>query len=107
MAGTAKHGSHPAMMRRLSLIRFRYAAAQPLVSILVHACNGARVALDSLLAQNIEIVLLDDASTDATPQVATEHAGRIQYIRQPRNLGIYEKPIADWTTPACGAQPTA
>jgi len=71
-------------------------AAQPLVSILVPAYNGAgflREALDSLLAQtyeNIEIILLDDASTDATPQVAAEYADRIQYIRQPRNLGIYD-----------------
>jgi GT2 family glycosyltransferase len=70
--------------------------ARPLVSIVVPAYNGAcflREALDSLLAQtyeNIEIILLDDASTDATPQVAAEYADRIRYIRQPRNLGIYD-----------------
>src|SRR6516225_2096630 len=74
----------------------RRSAVHPLVSILVPAYNAAgylREALDSLLAQtyeNIEIILLDDASTDATPQVAAEYADRIQYIRQPRNLGIYE-----------------
>jgi glycosyltransferase involved in cell wall biosynthesis len=73
----------------------RRGAAPPLVSILVPAYNGAhflREALDSLLAQtygNIEIILLDDASTDATPQIAAEYADRIKYIRQPHNLGIY------------------
>ena len=51
-----------------------------------------REALDSLLAQTyerIEIILLDDASTDATPEIAAEYAGRISYVRQPTNLGIY------------------
>jgi GT2 family glycosyltransferase len=79
--------THPRWARR--------GAARPLVSILVPAYNGARFlreALDSLLAQtyeNIEIVLLDDASTDATPQVAAEYGDKIRYIRQPSNLGIY------------------
>jgi glycosyltransferase involved in cell wall biosynthesis len=68
----------------------------PLVSIIVPAFNAARFlreALDSLLAQtyqNIEIILLDDASTDATPEIAAEYAGRITYVRQPNNLGIYD-----------------
>jgi glycosyltransferase involved in cell wall biosynthesis len=68
----------------------------PLVSIIVPAYNAARFlreALDSLLAQtyqNIEIILLDDASTDATPEIAAEYAGRITYLRQPNNLGIYD-----------------
>jgi GT2 family glycosyltransferase len=67
----------------------------PLVSILVPSYNGAahlREALDSLLAQThqrIEIILLDDASTDATSEIAAEYAGRISYLRQPKNLGIY------------------
>jgi len=70
--------------------------ARPLVSILVPSYNGARhlrEALDSLLAQsypNIEILLLDDASTDDTPALAAEYAGRVAWIRQPRNLGIYD-----------------
>ena len=72
------------------------ASAAPLVSILVPSFNGAaflREALDSLLAQtypNIEILLLDDASTDETPAIAAEYADRIRYIRQPTNLGIYD-----------------
>lgn len=74
----------------------RTAPAGPLVSILVPSFNGApflRDALDSLLAQtypNIEILLLDDASTDDTRDIAAEYEGRIRYIRQPKNLGIYE-----------------
>jgi GT2 family glycosyltransferase len=71
-------------------------AAKPLVSIIVPAYNAARYlreTLDSLLAQsyeNIEIILLDDASTDATPEIAAGYAGRITYVRQPKNRGIYD-----------------
>jgi glycosyltransferase involved in cell wall biosynthesis len=71
-------------------------SATPLVSILVPAYNAApflRGTLDSLLAQtyqNIEIILLDDASTDATPDIAAEYASRIIYVRQHKNLGIYD-----------------
>ena len=72
------------------------ASAKPLVSILVPSFNGApwlREALDSILAQtysNIEVLLLDDASTDETPVVAAEYGGRIKYIRQSQNMGIYD-----------------
>ena len=70
--------------------------SMPLVSILVPAYNAAPFlskALESLLAQTytkLEIILLDDASTDATPEIAAQYAGRITYVRQPNNLGIYE-----------------
>jgi glycosyltransferase involved in cell wall biosynthesis len=69
---------------------------EPLVSILVPSFNGARYlreCLDSLLAQTyprLEILLLDDASTDETPEIAADYAGRITYVRQPANLGIYD-----------------
>lgn len=68
----------------------------PLVSILVPSYNGAaflREALDSLVAQtypNVEIILLDDASSDGTPEIAASYAGKISYVRQPSNLGIYD-----------------
>lgn len=68
----------------------------PLVSIVVPSYNGAaylREALDSLLAQtyaNVEIILLDDASSDSTPGIAADYAGKITYVRQPKNLGIYD-----------------
>jgi glycosyltransferase involved in cell wall biosynthesis len=72
------------------------APPQPLVSIVVPSYNGAkflREALDSILAQtypNIEILLLDDASSDETPAIAEEYADRVRYVRQPTNLGIYD-----------------
>ena len=68
----------------------------PLVTVLVPSYNGAaflREALDSILAQtypNLEVILLDDASTDETPAIAAAYGGRITYVRQPKNLGIYD-----------------
>lgn len=68
----------------------------PLVSILVPCFNGAawlREALDSILAQtypHTEVLLLDDASTDDTPRIAAEYAGRLRLVRQPTNMGIYD-----------------
>lgn len=70
--------------------------AAPLVSILVPSYNGAaflREALDSILAQtypHLEVILLDDASTDETPAIAASYGERITYVRQPANLGIYD-----------------
>jgi glycosyltransferase involved in cell wall biosynthesis len=89
---TGTPGSAPAASMRSSAP----VPGKPLVSILVPSFNGApwlREALDSLLAQtypNIEIILLDDASTDDTPAIAAEYEGRIRFIRQPRNMGIYD-----------------
>ena len=66
----------------------------PLVSAVVTAYNYERYlgeALDSALAQDypadrLEIIVVDDGSTDGTPDVArryaAEHPGRIRYIRQ-------------------------
>lgn len=71
-------------------------APRPLVSVIVPSYNGARFlpeSLDSILAQSyprIEILLLDDASTDDTPAVAARYAGRISYVRQPVNLGQFD-----------------
>jgi glycosyltransferase involved in cell wall biosynthesis len=68
----------------------------PLVSVLVPTFNGARYlpeALDSILAQtypNIEVILLDDASTDETAEIATRYGDRIRYLRQLTNRGIYD-----------------
>jgi len=70
-------------------------APRPLVSVIVPSYNGARFlpeSLDSILAQSyprIEILLLDDASTDDTPDVAARYGDRITYVRQPVNRGIY------------------
>lgn len=66
--------------------------AQPAVSIVVPAYNHARYlpqALDSLLAQDyphLEVIVLDDGSTDETPQVLERYTGRLHWERQ-ANLG--------------------
>jgi glycosyltransferase involved in cell wall biosynthesis len=68
----------------------------PRVSIGVPVYNGARylaVALDALLAQtyeDFEIVICDNASTDATEEISREYAardGRVRYHRNPGNIG--------------------
>jgi glycosyltransferase involved in cell wall biosynthesis len=62
------------------------------LSIIVPAYNEERTlgqVLDRLLALDIskEIIVVDDCSTDATPQIAEKYADRTIYIRQPRNQG--------------------
>lgn len=69
---------------------------RPLVTIVVPVFNGAqflREAIDSLLAQTypaVEILVVDDASTDETPAIAQSYGGAIRYHRQPVNRGIYD-----------------
>jgi glycosyltransferase involved in cell wall biosynthesis len=72
------------------------AVISPKVSILIPTYNRAaflREALCSALAQthhDIEVLVLDDDSSDDTPLVAHEFSGdvRLRYIRHPQNLGI-------------------
>ncbi len=68
----------------------------PLVSVALCTFNGAlylREQLDSLLAQrhaSLEIVIVDDASSDATAAIAREYAaadGRVRFIANETNLG--------------------
>jgi glycosyltransferase involved in cell wall biosynthesis len=72
-------------------------ADAPIVSVGVPVFNGAQTiarALDSLLAQDlddIEIIVCDNASTDATPEICTKYAARdprITLHRNDRNLGL-------------------
>jgi len=66
---------------------------QPLVSIIVPAYNVERYieeCIDSLLNQtykNIEIIVLDDASTDATLYLLKQYEGQIQLIENELNQG--------------------
>lgn len=69
---------------------------QPLVSIGLPIYNEERHlrgALDSVLAQTypaLEVVISDNASTDATSGICREYAARdprVKYHRQPQNLG--------------------
>src|SRR5262245_38507674 len=67
----------------------------PLVSIILPVFNGAaylRESLDSILAQTyprIEILVMDDASTDDTPEIAASYGNKIRICRQSVNKGIY------------------
>lgn len=69
---------------------------QPLVSIGMPVFNGSKKlsrALDSLLGQdyhNLEIIISDNASDDATPSICAEYARkdpRVKYHRSEENLG--------------------
>jgi hypothetical protein len=68
-------------------------AAAPLVSLCVSAHNYARflpACLDSILNQsyrNIECIVVDDGSTDETPQVLTRYTDRVTVIRNPTPRG--------------------
>lgn len=68
----------------------------PRVTVGVPAYNAQRylsLALDSLIAQtyeNIEILVVDNASTDSTPDIVQRYAERdprIRYVRNPENIG--------------------
>lgn len=69
----------------------------PRVSILMGACNAQDFlgeALDDLLAQSMadfELVVVDDGSTDATPEILGDYArrdDRIVVIRNDLNFGL-------------------
>lgn len=68
---------------------------KPIISVVIPAYNAARYiasAIDSALAQTysaVEIIVVDDGSTDATPTILHPYwqAGKIIYIRQ-ENKGL-------------------
>jgi glycosyltransferase involved in cell wall biosynthesis len=75
----------------------------PLISCVVPVFNGERYlkeALDSILVQTyrpLEIIVIDDGSTDGTAAVVTSYGAQVRYVSQPnagpaaaRNLGLRE-----------------
>lgn len=66
---------------------------QPRVSVVVASYNGDHTlgacleSLEKLNYPDYEIILVDDGSTDTTPQIASLHP-RVQCVRHPRNLGL-------------------
>lgn len=74
-------------MTLLTPMRLPLLAADPLVSVLVTNYNYAEflpVALDSVLGQsysNLEVVVVDDGSTDASRDVLAEYARRDERVR--------------------------
>ncbi len=92
------HRSRSAQQGRVKSVdaRTMQDSKAPLVSIALCTFNGERhlrEQLDSLLAQdwpNIEIVAIDDVSTDSTPELLASYAAkdsRIRFSRNERNLG--------------------
>jgi glycosyltransferase involved in cell wall biosynthesis len=65
----------------------------PTVSVIIPTYNRAgmlKEAIDSVLAQDysdFELIVVDDGSTDGTPQILNCHAGKIKHICQ-RNQGV-------------------
>ncbi len=72
------------------------AGSGPAVSVIIPSYNRAGLlprTLDSVLAQtftDFEILVIDDASTDSTPEVMAGYRDeqRIRYLRQPENRGV-------------------
>ena len=68
---------------------------KPLVSVIVPVYNGERylrASLDSIVGQTyspLEILVMDDASTDATPEIVAGYADKVKYSRQPHNKGQF------------------
>ena len=68
-------------------------AEQPLVSAIIPVYNGAPFiadAIDSVLRQtypHVECVVVDDGSTDATPEILRSYGGRVTVVTQP-NCGV-------------------
>jgi glycosyltransferase involved in cell wall biosynthesis len=71
--------------------------AKPLVSVIIPTHNRATLlaeALDSVYRQEgvgevfaLEVIVVDDASTDATPEVVCRYP-RVRYVRLETNLGV-------------------
>jgi glycosyltransferase involved in cell wall biosynthesis len=69
--------------------------ARPTVAVVVPVHNGERFLtemLESVFAQTyqpVEIIVMDDASTDATPEILEGYAGRLRHVRQAANRGQF------------------
>jgi GT2 family glycosyltransferase len=68
---------------------------QPLVSIVIPVFNKCELTLQCLDAiarvgarAPFEVIVVDDASSDATPQHLAQRAGQVQVIRNPTNRGF-------------------
>jgi len=82
---------------------------EPLITCIIPVFNGERYigeTLDSVLAQthrSLEIIVVDDGSTDGTAAVAARYGERIQYLWQ-ANAGEAASAL---TTSSTSQQPTS
>lgn len=66
----------------------------PLVSVIITSYNREkyiRQCVESALSQdyeNLEVIVVDDASTDKSPEILGSFGDKIRYIRQEKNRGI-------------------
>ena len=81
----------------VSLNKAQSGVTAPRVSVVIGAYNGERFlrpAIESVLSQtfrDFELIVIDDFSTDSTPQILSEFKDeRVRVIRNERNLGIAE-----------------
>lgn len=83
-------------------------ATPPLVTIVVPVYNGEaylRASLESIVGQtypNTEVLVMDDASTDATPAIIDAFGTRVRPQRQQRNRGQFDN-VNDGVAMARGA----
>lgn len=69
------------------------AGSGPLVSVIIPAYNAEAFladAIDSVLSQtyrNLEVIVVDDCSTDGTADVAARYGGAVTCVRHPVNMG--------------------
>lgn len=67
----------------------------PLVTVVVPVLNGEaylRESLDSILGQTyarLEVIVMDDASTDSTAAITRSYADRVRYVRQSTTRGQF------------------
>ena len=95
---TLRPGSAPAFDRLAGPTGAPGGSEGPLVSVLMAAHNSAATigtAIGSILAQDwraLELIVIDDASTDDTPRLVAEVAARdsrVRSVRLDRNVGAY------------------
>lgn len=82
-------------IRAISATRYRMMPDQPDASIIIPVYNNV---IDTLLcicsvledsaSKSYEIIVADDGSSDATPQIIATLGGVVRYLRQPRNYGF-------------------
>lgn len=80
----------------LTKTKYKELVIYPTASVLVPTYNGERYlrkALDSVLQQtytDFEIILIDDGSTDSTPQICDEYGQKYDFIRvvHQENIGL-------------------